>query len=44
MYNDKKEWFGKIPRLAVVGVSDWITNEARVSLLSSAKVITRIYN
>ncbi|WP_313016297.1 glycosyltransferase [Acetoanaerobium noterae] len=44
MYRDKKEWFGSIPRLAVVGVSDWITNEAKKSLLSSAQMITRIYN
>lgn len=44
MYKDKKELFEKIPRLAVVGVSDWITNEARKSFLSSAKIITRIYN
>lgn len=44
MHRDKKEWFSKVPRLAVVGVSDWITNEARKSLLSSAKIITRIYN
>lgn len=44
MYNDKKEWLGQIPRLAVVGVSDWITNEARKSFLSSAKVLIRIYN
>ncbi len=44
MYNDKKEWFEKIPRLAVVGVSQWITNEARESILLSAKIVTRIYN
>lgn len=44
MYNDKKYLFERIPRLGVVGVSDWITNEARKSLLSSAKIITRIYN
>lgn len=44
MYHDKKKWFGKIPRLAVVGVSDWITNEARMSFLSSAKILIRIYN
>ncbi len=44
MLLDKKEWFSAIPRLAVVGVSDWITNEARKSFLSSAKIITRIYN
>jgi len=44
MYIDKKEWFEKIPRLAVVGVSEWITNETRQSLLASAKIVTRIYN
>lgn len=44
MFRDKKKWFGQIPRLAVVGVSDWITNEARKSFLSSAKIVTRIHN
>jgi len=44
MLNDKARWFAAIRRLAVVGVSDWITNEARKSILKSAKVITRIYN
>lgn len=44
MYQDKQSWFGKIPRLAVVGVSDWITKEARKSYLSSAKILTRIHN
>lgn len=44
MYKDKKRWFKRIPRLAVVGVSDWITNEAKKSYLSSAKVVKRIYN
>lgn len=44
MHRDKKKWFNAIPRLAVVGVSDWITNEARQSFLQSAKIVTRIYN
>lgn len=44
MLQDKKDWLQQIPRLAVVGVSDWITDEARKSFLSSAKVLTRIYN
>jgi glycosyltransferase involved in cell wall biosynthesis len=44
MLQDKKDWLQLIPRLAVVGVSDWITDEARKSFLSSAKVLTRIYN
>lgn len=44
MHIDKKDWFKNIPRLAVVGVSDWITDEAKKSLLSSAKIIERVYN
>jgi glycosyltransferase involved in cell wall biosynthesis len=44
MYRDKKKWFESIPRLAVVGVSDWITNEAKKSFLATAHTITRIYN
>lgn len=44
MHRDKKEWFSRIPRLAVIGVSDWITNEARQSFLGSAKIVKRIYN
>lgn len=44
MYRDKKELFEKIPRLAVVGVSDWITNEAKKSFLACAKEVVRIYN
>lgn len=42
---DKKKLFGAIPRLAVVGVSDWLTNEAKKSpVFENAKIITRIYN
>ena len=45
MYNDKKRLFGEISgNLAVVGVSDWVTNEARKSFLKDAKIIRRIYN
>lgn len=44
MLSDKKKLISAIPKLAVVGVSDWITKEARKSFLSSAKVLTRIYN
>ena len=44
MWQDKKLLFESIPRLAVIGVSDWITNEAKHSFLSSAKIITRVYN
>lgn len=42
---DKKKLFGAIPRLAVVGVSDWLTNEAKKApVFENAKIITRIYN
>lgn len=44
MWNNKKRDLGAIPRLAVIGVSDWITSEARASILSNAAIITRIYN
>lgn len=44
MYHDKKRLFQRMNHLAVVGVSDWITNEARQSYLSDSKIITRIYN
>lgn len=44
MYRDKKYWLGRINNLAVVGVSDWITNEAKQSFLKNAKIVTRIYN
>lgn len=42
---EKLNLFRAIPRLAVVGVSDWITNEARQSpIFTNAKVFQRIYN
>ena len=44
MWNDKKNWYESIPRLAVVGVSNWITEEAKKSILKNAKIIERIYN
>ncbi|MHA6533613.1 glycosyltransferase [Paenibacillus sp. BAC0078] len=44
MHKDKREWFSMIPRLGVVGVSDWITFEASKSFLSSAQFVKRIYN
>lgn len=44
MYFDKKKNFKSIRRLAVVGVSDWITNEAKMSFLSNATILKRIYN
>ena len=44
MWKDKKELFSAIPRLAVVGVSNWITNEGKKSFLGNANIIKRIYN
>ena len=44
MYKDKKKLFNSIPRLIVIGVSDWIINEAKRSFLSNSKSIVRIYN
>lgn len=44
MWNDKKRLFEAIPRLAVVGVSNWTEQEARRSFLNTACVIKRIYN
>lgn len=45
MWNDKKKAWLSIPNLAVVGVSDWITNEAKKSpMFKNAKIIRRIYN
>lgn len=41
---EKKKGFLSIPRLAVVGVSDWVTNEAKKSFFKDAKIIKRIYN
>lgn len=38
------ESFAKISDLAVIGVSDWITNESKKSILKNAKIIRRIYN
>lgn len=44
MWDEKRRLFGAIPRLGVIGVSDWITSEAERSYLSTAAIIKRIYN
>lgn len=41
---EKHRWYNQLSRLAVVGVSDWITNEAKQSILNNADIIQRIYN
>ena len=42
--SDKKKYFDKIDNLAVIGVSKWIGNEAKKSILKSARLIDYIYN
>lgn len=44
MWRDKKRWFASIPRLAVVGVSDWVADEARRAFFKKSAIIRRIYN
>lgn len=45
MFRDKKKLFASIKFLSVVGVSDWVTNEARRSpIFENAFSIQRIYN
>ena len=44
IWQDKKRWITEIPRLGVIGVSDWITEEAKKSFLKDATIIKRIYN
>lgn len=44
IWKDKKKWLQAIPNLAVIGVSDWITEQARNSFLKTAKILKRIYN
>lgn len=42
--SDKRKWFSKMERLGVIGVSDWITNEAKQSVLKNAFILQRVYN
>lgn len=45
MFNDKKKLFNDINNLAVIGVSDWITEEAKLSpVFANANIFIRIYN
>ena len=44
MYQRKKELYGRIPHLAVNGVSRWTAEEARSSMLGCADPIQYIYN
>ncbi|MBR3002606.1 MAG: glycosyltransferase [Clostridia bacterium] len=44
MYNDKKKWFNDISKLHVVGVSNWITDEAKKSFFDKHVKFSSIYN
>ncbi len=44
MYRSKEELYGRIPVLAVNGVSRWTTAAAEQGMLKSAKISTTIYN
>ena len=44
-FKDKLKWLNRIPSLGVIGVSDWMTGEAKKSpFYKNAKLIERIYN
>ena len=44
MLSDKKKLFGAIRRLAVVGVSQWVTDDASKSILKDSAIVQCIYN
>ncbi len=44
MLKDKKQAYESIKNLAVIAVSDWLLGEAQKSIMSSAKIMKRIYN
>lgn len=44
MLLDKKRLFGKIKHLAVIGVSKWVTEDAKESIIGNAEVVECIYN
>ncbi len=44
LLKDKQGFFAAVRPLAVIGVSDWITNEAKKSILGDADIIKRVYN
>ena len=44
MWQEKRRLFSAVPRLGVVGVSEWVSSEARESILANSLCITSIYN
>lgn len=43
-FNVKKKLISTIPNLAIIGNSEWTTQQAKLSFLKKAKIIKRIYN
>lgn len=41
---DKRKWFEAIDKLAIVGVSQWICNETKKSILKHASYVDYVYN
>lgn len=44
IFNDQKKWINSIPRIAFVGVSNWITEEAKQSKVTNSAIVQTIYN
>lgn len=44
VYNNKKKHLTQLKKLAVIGVSVWVANEARMSFLKDSMIIKSIYN
>ncbi|CZR05641.1 Glycosyltransferase involved in cell wall bisynthesis [Trichococcus flocculiformis] len=44
IFNDQVKWFTQIPRVSFVGVSNWITSEARQSKVTDRSHVQTIYN
>lgn len=39
-FNDKKKWFNGVAKLGIVGVSQWISDEAKKSIFADRSIIT----
>jgi len=44
IFNDQVKWFSSISKLAFVGVSDWVTKEAKKSQVTDGALVKKIYN
>ena len=44
MWTDKKRGYEALDKFAVVAVSDWLLNEAKLSIMKNAMIMRRIYN